>query len=182
MVDFLGFFTRDDFEKYLQLTCKRMNQLILTHFPSKPYRYLDTVTLMRNLNIECNIFRTCNFSSHPAEYGSFEGHHEPQTYLLLDIAWGKLQFDMNRYSEENLMSLVKQLNEAKLFSCRRSNVDIMMSCFPLWEHPEIYSLQLDLIKRVEYDSIPIMQLVKNRALYPQTTFVFMGDKDSYRVL
>ncbi|KAI1696233.1 hypothetical protein Ddc_20593 [Ditylenchus destructor] len=53
MVDFLGFFTRDDFEKSLQLTCATMNQLVLKHFSSKPYRYLEDVML--SVMLSCNL-------------------------------------------------------------------------------------------------------------------------------
>ncbi|KAI1695542.1 hypothetical protein Ddc_21168 [Ditylenchus destructor] len=93
----------------------------------------------------------------------------------------QVKFTTGRYSKANLASRAKLLSEAKLFCCRRFKCSYRDVMLPLWEYPEIYSLEvvklkLDLIEEVEYDLTPIIKLVENRALYPhsQTTFVLTG--------
>ncbi|KAI1712917.1 hypothetical protein Ddc_12265 [Ditylenchus destructor] len=40
-------FTRDEMERSIQLTCRLLNQIVIRHFPCKPYRVLDCLLYMR---------------------------------------------------------------------------------------------------------------------------------------
>ncbi|KAI1695541.1 hypothetical protein Ddc_21167 [Ditylenchus destructor] len=242
MVDFLGFFTRDDFEKYLQLTCKRMNQLILTHFHSKPYRYLDNVTLMCNLvrNMELSLSKLAANSASTIIWDPYQrkwrrsrnyeiGFSKMLQFLDMSVRvpkvniglistvmtqeiidqlkslshiWenAQVEFSTGICMKENLVSVSKfradQLNEAKLFHCRRLKCLCWNVMLPLWEYPELYSLEVAefdfayteseefdfaYTESEECDPKTIIQLVENQALYPhsQTTFVFSEAK--YRI-
>ncbi|KAI1696728.1 hypothetical protein Ddc_20183 [Ditylenchus destructor] len=233
MVDFLGFFTRDDFEKYLQLTCARMNQLVLRHFSSKPYRCLEDVTLECDLDCDMQLclskpanirFSTFCWDPYKLQWENFRVMDVEFPAMLpflnktvrvpkvkiwigdctimtqenidklksLSHTWENAQVDFttDRYLKENLMSRAELLNTAKLFRCRRFKSSFKDVMLPLWDYPEIYSMEAVEInftpnKRLGYefdDWMPIIKLVENRPLHPQsqTTFVFSEDKDRYQ--
>ncbi|KAI1714112.1 hypothetical protein Ddc_11554 [Ditylenchus destructor] len=241
MVDFLGFLTRDDFEKSLQLTCKRMNQLILAHFPSKPYRFLDSVMLVMkchlNVNMELSLSKPAANSASTILWDPYkrkwrtsrnyeigfskmrpflnETVRVPKVFIRINFTvmtqeiidqlkslshvWenSEVMFFTGICLKDDMMSRAEQLNEAKLFRCRRLKCSCWDVMLPLWEYPEIYSLEVAEIvfvqrkefdfafyERDEFDPKPIIQLVGNQALYPhsQTTFVFSQDKTRYALL
>ncbi|KAI1706085.1 hypothetical protein Ddc_15477 [Ditylenchus destructor] len=141
MVDFLGYFTRDDFEKYLQLTCKRMNQLILTHFHSKPYRYLDNVTLMCNLDNNMELCLRKPF------------------FVRWDPS-ARQWTDSNRYIELSSMVpfLDKTVRVPKAWICQNNvmtqeNIDKLKSLSHIWENAQVefttFNLEKNLMSRVE---------------------------------
>ncbi|KAI1696726.1 hypothetical protein Ddc_20181 [Ditylenchus destructor] len=230
MVDFLGFFTRDDFEKYLQLTCKRMNQLILAHFPSKPYRYLEDVTLDCNLDFDMqlclskkadNRFSTICWDPYKLQWKIIWGMDVEFSAMLpfldktvrvpkvniwisdstvmteenidklksLSHTWesAEVEFTTAKYLKDNLMSRAQLLSTAKLFRCRRFKCSYKDAMLPVWDYPEIYSVEaveVDFVPRARegHDPTFAAQLLENRALYPhsQTAFVFSEDKDRYQ--
>ncbi|KAI1696725.1 hypothetical protein Ddc_20180 [Ditylenchus destructor] len=200
MVDFLGFFTRDDFEKYLQLTCNRMNQLVLTHFPSKPYRYLEDVTLECNM---CNLyfdielclskptpdirFSTICWDPYQLKWRNFcMPNYVGFSAMLpfLDKTVRVPKFTTPNYLKDNLTTRTQLLSTAKLFRCRRFKCSYMDDVMlPLWDYPEIYSMEAVEVNfgsdEIEESDmvLSVAKLVENRALYPnsQTTFVFSED-------
>ncbi|KAI1696235.1 hypothetical protein Ddc_20595 [Ditylenchus destructor] len=208
MVDFLGFFTRGDLEKYLQLTCNRMNQLILAHFPSKPYRYLEDVTLDCNLDrgMQLCLSKTANnristvcWDPYKLQWKIFRVMYVEFSAMLpfldktvrvpkVDI-WidDKTIMTEAPYLKENLMSRAQMLSTAKLFRCRRFKCSYKDVMLPLWDYPEIYSMETVEVnfvplEREGHDPTFAAQLVENRALYPhsQTTFAFSENKDRYQ--
>ncbi|KAI1705923.1 hypothetical protein DdX_13364 [Ditylenchus destructor] len=202
-----------------------MNQLILTHFPSKPYRYLKDVTLTCNLNVNqrlrCMMMCLSKQTNGKRDWSKSNVTNSniafskmlpfldktvrvpkvkiwiSQTTIMkqenidqlksLSHIWENAQVDFttNRYTEEYLMSRAKLLSEAKFFRCRPFKCLFWTVMLPLC--PEIYSLES--VEVNNFTSIytikdylkSIVQLVENRALYPnsQTTFVFSGNRYEY---
>ncbi|KAI1706083.1 hypothetical protein Ddc_15475 [Ditylenchus destructor] len=137
MVDFLGFFTRDDFEKYLQLTCKRMNQLILTHFHSKPYRYLDNVTLNCNLVLSMGLCLKKQTTVHSVSRSFWDPHK---------LQWDKLWIHYVGFSKMRQF-LDKTVRVPKVIICisesttmKQKNIDQLKSLSHIWENSEVEKL------------------------------------------
>ncbi|KAI1703277.1 hypothetical protein DdX_15012 [Ditylenchus destructor] len=47
LIDVVANFTRDELERYIQLTCRLLNQIVIRHFPYKPFRVLDYLLYIR---------------------------------------------------------------------------------------------------------------------------------------
>ncbi|KAI1706082.1 hypothetical protein Ddc_15474 [Ditylenchus destructor] len=108
----------------------------------------------------------------------------------LSHIWENAQVEFSTVSEEeNLTLRAKLLSEAKLICCRRFKYSCKSIMLPLWDYPEIYSMEavevnfpstiFDPLSIMENGMTSITQLIENQALYTHSPTIFVFSEDKY---